>query len=96
MTALSRGRAAVIPWTEDQIKQLTEMWNGGETISHITQVMGFDRKTIQRRADRLGLPPRDAKTVYRGKSLESTWDEKLFEPWAERKARLARERAAKS
>lgn len=30
-----------------------------------------------------------------GRSVVNDWDRALFEPWAERKARLAQERAAK-
>ena len=94
------------PWTDEEEAILKAEWMKG-TLARVISGMLVDRSksAVVGRAHKLDLPrrqgdvnrPRPAKyvpvvqeRVYSGDS----WSARLFESWADRKARLARERAS--
>lgn len=90
----------MIPW-RDQIPELEELRRSGKSFSECGQVLGRSRSSVAKAvwAYILGhghgtgaKPPRIRQTNRR--PIGSRWDERaLTETYAERKARLKRERA---
>lgn len=80
-------------WTDTTIGMLVDGWNDGTSIASIAADIGTAHTTVRRKVKELGLtrPPkaREAGNI----KIDSSWDDRLFESWADRKARLARERA---
>lgn len=82
-------------WTEEQIKQIVDLRRSGESVEAISDHVGISRPTIRMKLKEMGVSCAPRSRVGRpGNDL--SWDERLFESYAERKARLARERAARS
>lgn len=89
-------------WTPERTALLLEMRARGLTHDVIARELGVTRSAVSGKCDRIdGYRRRDSgyRTDYRvarhkltSRSSKS-WDEKMFEPYAIRKQRLAQERA---
>lgn len=79
-------------WTDEQIVMLKDGWDKGLSIEAISSEIGASYSGTRRKIKDLGLEREEIRTIAIGKGADSSWDEWLFETWAERKARLARER----
>ena len=56
-------------WTDEQMAQLTTLWNEGKTGSEISEVMGISRNSVIGKAHRLGLSGRPS-PIKREKSVK--------------------------
>lgn len=82
-------------WTDAKIAQLLAMWGDSVSIKTIAAEIGADKKTVSHKIKALGLRREPlARALSQDALSEPAWDDKLFESWADRKARLARERAS--
>lgn len=90
----------MIPWTETRTAELVELWRLKRTVSEIADHFDIERGAVSGKLHRMGLlgeyrPERRTKKSERKPIVQVTtgsWDEKLFEPYAHRKIRLAHER----
>lgn len=95
-----KGGNAPFPWTWELSEEIKSLWMAGHTMEYLAEQTGINRSTIQnklRNMNLLGigrpaLPRKRPSPIVPG--MCDSWDEKVFESWADRKARLARERAA--
>jgi GcrA cell cycle regulator len=60
-------RTNKVNWTDDRIKQLTELWESGRTANQIAFLMGISRNSVIGKAHRLNLSKR--KSPIKKKSL---------------------------
>ena len=84
-------------WTEENIARAVMMRRGGYSAQLIADALGFTRNAVIGKLHRLDEPAVGevyTKKTPRGKSKDRWSVECLTESWADRKARLARERAA--
>lgn len=87
-------------WTNEMCDELTRLWRGGWSKSLIAEKLGVKPGAVFRRAMRLGLRDDNRKIIHSVKPVvtkrpeSDSWDEKVFETYAARKARLAAERVS--
>lgn len=87
-------------WSEHRTNEVSSAWMGGKTITSIAEVTGLSASTISRKIKELGLSNierpgfKRAERVLNHENCCTSWDERVFESYADRKVRLARERAA--
>lgn len=80
-------------WTEDQVERLIDGWNSRLSIENIAVDVGAAKFTVRQKIKEMGLtrPPRPGESEGSRESVY--WDERLFESYADRKARLAKDKA---
>lgn len=79
-------------WTEEQIKQIVDLRRSGESVEAISGVVGISFSTVRLKLREMGVSCAPRSRVGRpGNDL--SWDERLFESYADRKARLAKDKA---
>lgn len=79
-------------WTDDQLAQLKAGWESGSSIETISNDIGASFSNTRRKIKEMGLVREAIPKIARGRSQDASWDDWLFESYADRKARLARER----
>lgn len=88
-------------WTEERTEEVERLWKMGLTADEVAERMGLTRNAVCGKLNRMGLMGRmhhrirvrTNRSKYTGSTHGLSWDEKLFEPYSVRKARLERERA---
>lgn len=96
-------------WTDEQLAQALEMQAAGATCAEIGAELKRTRRSVAGKLSPTKRTPEERRRSYRaamarhelksheiepGRGVMNDWDRELFEPWAQRKARLARERSA--
>lgn len=84
-------------WTEENIARAVMMRRGGYSAQLIADALGITRNAVIGKLHRLDEPAVGqvyTKTPKKRQTKERWSAERLTESWADRKARLARERAA--
>lgn len=94
MTRTNLGGRPPYAWTETQIKEIKKLRAQGLGVKNIAKVMGVNSRTLSKKLVQIGPIQRNVVLLTMPTKKEPSWDEKVFESWSDRKARLARERAA--
>lgn len=74
-------------WTEDLTGRVADLWNAGRSMGQISALTGVSRNAIAGKLNRMGLMG----DIAGRNDINSYWEKRTFEPYSERKARLARE-----
>lgn len=94
MTRTNFGGRPPYAWTEAQIAEIKRLRAQGRGVKNIAKVMGVNPRTLSKKLVQIGPIQRNVVLLAMTTKKEPSWDEKVFESWSDRKARLARERAA--
>lgn len=82
-------------WTPELVGELRRLWAGGWSLSLISKQIGVKKTSVVRRLARLGLTGTRVETVHKAKRAvtkrpeSDSWDARLVESYADRKARLS-------
>lgn len=82
-------------WTPELVGELRRLWDGGWSLSLISNRIGVRKTSVVRRLARLGLTGTRTDTLHKAKRAftkradSDSWDARLVEKYSDRKERLS-------